>query len=583
MAVAGSVVEPGGIDILRMLFGIPGSMGDPGPGAANFLGNLFGGGQGGMFAGFGDIYNQGFRGDLTAPSNPYLDWAIDGEGNKDSAGNRAADWENSWNQFYNTDLMDPNDPTKLLQRSPISQTGMRVGRTFGGFGANGASNVQDTDLYRQLFGGTDANGEKTYGALDNYKDSSTGLGEYFDPKNWADRMSSDTQTARNDLKYNRYSTPTNWSSDLIPLSQWRTEQLNTLSPEAAAQGYFGLADARKLAGYDPVQLAQAGMDKGMGYAQSGIDQGTKYDAAAVANLNSAIDQEANRSLSLQLPEVRQQAQMLGLTDGAAGERLGGDVARDVIGSAARKKADVIAQYQDSAANRHNQLLGNYQNVGGQLSGNYQDIGSRAGDSLLSGAGNLYGQQYGARERTLDNMYQTSADLLGRGQSAAYSAATGLSDDIMRLRTGATQAGMQANMDRGNRMMGINADIANSAFSGITQRMGLEDQSQSQALRDYMGLVGSRDTYRGNRMNELLGLSGERQNYDQSVLNQQAQYGMMPMNWLMQLITGVPTSGAPSNQGFNWGSLLGAAAPSVVNYGLGMMNTSNPTVDGQSRA
>jgi len=121
-------------------------------------------------------------------------------------------------------------------------------------------------------------------------------------------------------------------------------------------------------------------------------------------------------------------------------------------------------------------------------------------------------------------------------------------------------------------MGIEADIANSAFGGITDRMRLEEAAQSGALRDYMALVNSRDAYRTNRLNELLGLSGEQRNTEQERLNLMAQYGMLPMNWLMQLVTGTTPAGAPQGGGFNWGSLLGGLAPSAANYVLGMANT-----------
>jgi hypothetical protein len=551
MAVAGQVVEPGGINLLRLLFGVPGP-GDPGPGAANFLGNLFGGGE--LFSGFGDTYRKGMSGGLVAPNNPYLDLAVG-----DSAG-RMSDWDDSWRRFFDTDLVGADG--NLIQRGPLSQTGMRTGREFGGFGQGGPTNVQDTDLYRQLFGRYDADGARQAGSFDTYyadigeinpvtgKRGKTGRGEYFDPKVWGERLDAPGSNYSKAFSDNKYSNPTQWSSDVVPLSQWRSDQLNTFSPETAAKGFFGLSEARKQMGYDPLEVARGA-----------IDMGSKYDQESVDALSKSIDEEANRSLALQLPEVRQQAQMLGLTDGAAGERLGGDVARDVIGQAARKKADVLAQYRDSAAQRRNQLLGNY-----------QDIGGRAGADLLSGAGNIFGQQYGAREAAMNQMYGTTADALARGQTSAYDAAMQMARDIYSSKAGAMTAGMQANMARGDRMMGIEADIANSAFGGITDRMRLEDAAQSGALRDYMALVNSRDAYRTNRLNELLGLSGEQRNLDQERLNMEAQYGMLPMNWLMQLVTGTTPAGAPQGGGFNWGSLLGGLAPSAANYVLGMANT-----------
>ena len=72
--------------------------------------------------------------------------------------------------------------------------------------------------------------------------------------------------------------------------------------------------------------------------------------------------------------------------------------------------------------------------------------------------------------------------------------------------------------------------------------------------------------------EHLALGGEQQNLIQQKLNQEAQYSQMPMNWLMQLVTGTTPAGAPQGGGFNWGSLLGGLGQAGGNYVLDMANT-----------
>jgi hypothetical protein len=548
MAVAGQVVEPGGINLLRLLFGIP--SGDPGPGAANALGSLFGGGEAGMFGDFAKGYRKGLAGGYVA-DNPYLDYAMDPNA-KNGMPRRLADSDANWDKWFNTS--EGGIP------SVMETTGQRTYRNFGGFDLanNRPTSAQDTDVYRQLFGQRDpATGKKTWGSMDLYTDPSTQMGEYVDPKNWGARMDAPGSEYKSAISDNPYNRPGRWVDDYIGtaeapgINMWRqNEWQNAASPTAAVNDYFGLLNKRKEAGYDPLSIAK-----------KGIRMGTGYDDATMSALTRSIDEEANRSLALQLPEVRQQAQMLGLTDGSASQRLGGDVASDIMGQAARNKANVMAQYQDSAAQRRNQLIGNYQNIGAQ-----------AGGDVLQGAGGMYGRAYDARENAMNMLYNAADAAIGRGQNATYGANMQAARDIFNAKSGAMQQGMMANMDRGNRMMGIEADILNNQSQNITNRMIAESNAQSQAMRDYMALRQSREDQFQNRLNQYLALGGEQQNLIQQKLNQEAQYSQMPMNWLMQLVTGTTPAGAPQGGGFNWGSLLGGLGQAGGNYVLDMANT-----------
>jgi hypothetical protein len=552
MAVAGAVVEPGGINLLRLLFGIP--EGDPGPGAAGALGGLFGGQQGGMFADFAKGYRKGLGGGYVAP-NPYLDFAMDPNA-KNGVTQRLNNHDEDWAQWFETGLKDGMAPGIDLP-SLFQTTGQRTARNFGGFdyANNRPTSAQDTSMYTQLFGQRDPKtGQKTWGSMDLYTDPSTRMGEYVDPKNWGARMDAPGTNYQSAINKDEYNRPGRWVDDYIGtaaapgINMWRqNEWQNAASPTAAVNDYFGLLDRRKQEGYDPIAIAR-----------KGIRMGTGYDDQAVSSLNRSIDEEAQRSLALQLPEVRQQAQMLGLTDGAASQRLGGDVASDILGSSARHKADVMAQYQDSAAQRRNQLIGNY-----------QTIGAAAGGDVLQGAGNMYGRAYDARENAMNMLYGAADRAIGRGQEASYGARSQMARDIFGAKAQAMQAGMQANMDRGNRMMGIEADILNAGNQDITNRMIAESNAQSQAMRDYMALKADKEAQYQTRLNQYLGLGGEQQALLQQKLNQEAQYSQMPMNWLMQLVTGTSPAQAPQGGGFNWGGLLGGLIPAGVDYVRGL--------------
>lgn len=555
MAVAGQVVEPGGINLLRLLFGIP--QGEPGPGAAEALGGLFSGQQGGMFADFAKGYRKGLGGGYIA-DNPYLDFAMD-PNSKNGVTQRLANHDKNWSTWFETGLKDGMAPGIDLP-SILQTTGQRTARNFGGFDydLNRPTNAQDTSMYTQLFGQRDPKtGQKTWGSMDLYTDPSTRMGEYVDPKNWGARMDAPGTNYQSAINKDEYNRPGRWVDDYIGtaaapgINMWRqNEWQNAASPTAAVNDYFGLLDRRKQAGYDP-----------MAVAREGIGMGTGYDDEVMSALNRSIDEEAQRSLALQLPEVRQQAQMLGLTDGAASQRLGGDVASDIVGQAARNKANVMAQYQDSAAQRRNQLIGNFQN-----------IGAAAGGDVLQGAGNMYGRAYDARENAMNMLYQAADRAIGRGQDASYGARSQMARDIFGAKAQAMQAGMQANMDRGNRMMGIEADILNAGNQDITNRMIAESNAQSQAMRDYMALKADKENQFQTRLNQYLALGGEQRALLQQKLDQEAQYSQMPMNWLMQLVTGTSPAMAPRGGGFNWGGLLGGLGQAGGNYLLNMANT-----------
>ena len=85
------------------------------------------------------------------------------------------------------------------------------------------------------------------------------------------------------------------------------------------------------------------------------------------------------------------------------------------------------------------------------------------------------------------------------------------------------------------------------------RMQATGNQQSQGLADYMRLQATKDSMRSDRLNEMLGLEDRYRTSQNEVLNQMAQYGQMPINALMQMITGISPTGAPQARTSPWAS------------------------------
>ena len=200
MAVAGQVVEPAGINVLRLLWGI--SQGDPGPGAAQGLGSLFSGGEAGMFGDFAKGYRKGLGGGYVA-DNPYLDYAMDPNA-ANGMPQRLKNSDSNWDAWFNRSQTTPDG--KYIP-SLMETTGQRTWRNFGGFDLedNMPSQAQDSSVYRQLFGKYDpVTGKKSWSSFDRFTDPTTAVGEYNDPKNWGARLDapgSNYQKAIDDNEY----------------------------------------------------------------------------------------------------------------------------------------------------------------------------------------------------------------------------------------------------------------------------------------------------------------------------------------------------------------------------------------------
>ena len=106
--------------------------------------------------------------------------------------------------------------------------------------------------------------------------------------------------------------------------------------------------------------------------------------------------------------------------------------------------------------------------------------------------------------------------------------------------------------------------------------------QSQGLADYMRLQATKDSMRSDRLNEMLGLEDRYRTSQNEVLNQMAQYGQMPIQQLMAMITGISPTGAPQARTSPWAAIGGqlgsaalSAAPGAYAAYRGQFDPNNP--------
>lgn len=221
-----------------------------------------------------------------------------------------------------------------------------------------------------------------------------------------------------------------------------------------------------------------------------------------------IDTESQNSLALQIPEVRAQMQAMGLSDSGSATRMGGDVAKSILDQANRDKQRTMAGFRESNLGRQADAINLSSNIGAQ--------GALAGRDVLS----RFGSQ------GLGDMFSMNEAQRGAERNSLLQGAQRYQDKEMGLADlfGRTQMGFDANQ--------------------LNRQIG-QDNAQHQAFGDYMSLQQSADQFRRSRLDEMLGLADYQRGISQERLNQQMQYGMMPMNMLMQLVSGIQTGGQPT--------------------------------------
>jgi hypothetical protein len=270
-------------------------------------------------------------------------------------------------------------------------------------------------------------------------------------------------------------------------------------------------------------------------------------------LMDQIANQGSKDLSLGLQDAQSTLSSMGLGRSGQGQSTAAGVWEDIQQKNALDRSNLLAQFREAGMGRQAQA------IMGQQQGGINAM--LAAQQAAAG---------GAESR------------LGRANQAAMGGMNALTASLEASRAaqrGALTGGM-ANTAQWNQ--GVQQNYLNALTSGdqaALARMQATGNQQSQGLADYMRLQATKDAMRSDRLNEMLSLEDRYRTTQNEKLNQMAQYSQMPLNWIMQMVTGIsPTGGSPARTS-PWASIggqLGAAAigaaPSAYSS---WQNTYNP--------
>lgn len=395
------------------------------------------------------------------------------------------DWKTRWDQWNATDVTGPDGKTLL---SPMHQTGLRVGQS--------------------------------YGARDDQ-------GNPLDPIN--NGIFQGFAYTQNKLRQNPFLDPTNQlkgynaatSGYPMPLVSDYTSAVKNAAGgpgEADVYGQRGLRQVQGLAG-------STDFDQ---YGLAGIDRTNALANKSLRKLTRGIDQEAELTLSNKLPEIQQAMEAAGLGRSGAAQQGMLQAQNEIMAQANRDKQRVLADFEESNANRQAGAI---------------NLATQQG---FAGAGQKFGAVADAMNLGSNIGAQGYEGYAGRMGNAAMA---GLGDVFTANegnRAGARSLWQQA-MDRENqRYLGDSGNYLNALQAGGTfanQALEQERLGQSAALQDWFGLQANRDQMRSSSLQEMLTLADQERSIRQQRMNQQLSAGLLPFNTMLQIATGT-TGGAP---------------------------------------
>jgi hypothetical protein len=253
-------------------------------------------------------------------------------------------------------------------------------------------------------------------------------------------------------------------------------------------------------------------------------------------LMDQIANQGSKDLSLGLQDAQSTLSSMGLGRSGQGQSTAAGVWEDIQQKNALDRSNLLAQFREAGMGREAQA------IMGQQQGGINAM--LAAQQAAAG---------GAESR------------LGRANQAAMGGMNALTASLEASRAaqrGALTGGM-ANTAAWNQ--GIQGNYLNALSSGdqaALARMQATGNQQSQGLADYMRLQATKDSMRSDRLQEMLGLEDRYRTSQNEVLNQMAQYGQMPIQNLMAMITGISPTGSPQARTSPWaaiGGQLGSAA------------------------
>lgn len=284
-------------------------------------------------------------------------------------------------------------------------------------------------------------------------------------------------------------------------------------------------------------------DQGSALKALGGDHGRRATEAVSAMQNEQtnqlmrdIDTESQRTLGMELPEVQAAMESAGVGRSGAAGFAGGELATDILGQANRDKQRILHQTAESSMARNADTI----NRGAALGAQSDDQRMNQLMGLTNTQMNLAGQG------GLQNM-SSSLNLLGQGHQSMVGQ-------------------NMADLDRYNQNMLAGEDLR---LKGIGMGIDANNQGIDQMMRMFGMREGLSQGREDRAMQEALAL----RDIDMQQWGGQFGLSQMPMNLMMQMATGIGTSGY--NPGTSGGggnsflnSLVSQGGPALINAALG---------------
>ena len=500
--------------------------------------------------------------DWNAISTPYgINSALFGNSFAPGAGqgayNRFQDSGNSYLRRYGTNLVvDPQ--TGQMQLPFLDAEGNQVGYGQGGTRANpGYSNPanflgsspEQGSAFRsiQTYGGRTGFNQPLYGSQYDTAKTMAGLmalqqgaNPYLNDPRIAAQMATQGEQASPFARAN-------------PASYLQAALMGEQGPTTAQTGEAYIDPA--------LQQGGRGVDA-MTAMTRGAYGGVTGDVRGLQNqyeqqLLNQMAQQGSKDLSLGLQDAQGTLSSMGLGRSGQGQSTAAGVWADIQQKNALDRQNIMAQFAEANAARNQQtMLGMGQ---GAMDANARAILAQQ----QGGIGALLAAQQGA--------IGGNESRLGRMNAAAMAGQQGLTQSLEASRQ-AQRAALLGGQDATRQWnLGTQQNYQQALQSGdqaALQRMVAEAQQQSAGMHDYMGLQQLKDDQYFRNQANMLDLEDRYRVSQNDVYNQMAQYGMMPAQWMMQLISGIsPTGGNPARTS-PWPTMLGGAA---LNYGGNLLS------------
>ena len=322
-------------------------------------------------------------------------------------------WSDRWNQWNATDVTGPDGQVLL---SPMHQTGLRVGQSYG---------VRNFD-----------------GSID-------------DP--WHSEMFQSALGVRNNLNQDRWLDPYQAQEGLRAMQQdspWAMPNAGDyLSTMQRAQGGPGQADF---------------------YGQRGVDQTADLARANLRQLNRGIDTEAQNSLAMKLPEIGAAMQAAGLGRSGAAQQQMLQANNEILAQANRDKQRTMADFTDREANRQAQAI----NLGSQIGAQgYEGYAGRMGNAALAGLGDQFSANQANRQNEAALWSQSMQNRFGKNQGDQNALFQMLGQAGQYNMQGLEQErlGQSAALQD---WLGLQAQREGMRSSSLQEMLGLADQERS---------------------------------------------------------------------------------------------------------